>query len=305
VGEGDLAVDAARVLARRSGARGDDPGTAVHLALAAPIEEAVVAPAMLAAALREGVRLHHGWRPRRVLLARDGSTVTGIEVERAATGDVTKVIPCDHVVAAAPRIPAPDAFAGELARTADGFIAADPETFRTSMPGVWAGGACAFGHRSIAHATADGKRAAWQIHGALTETRVVVRLASAWVEVDDRDADRTARALATPRSGTGDFTAPAGDPFADDSTAVAAEMARQAARCFDCSVMPVVDETCTQCGKCAARCPTGALTLTEEEPARLVLRQDACTRCGVCVQACPAGAVAMVRAVWEERLASA
>jgi NADPH-dependent glutamate synthase beta subunit-like oxidoreductase/ferredoxin len=305
VGEGDLAVDAARVLARRSGARGDDPGTAVHLALAAPIEEAVVAPAMLAAALRESVRLHHGWRPRRILLARDGSTVTGIEVARATAGDVTKVIPCDHVVVAASRIPSPDAFAGELTRTADGFVTADAETFRTSMPGVWAGGACAFGHRSIAHATADGKRAAWQIHGALTDTRVVVRISSAWVEVDDRDADRTSRALATPRSGPGDITAPPGDPFADDATPDAAEMARQAARCFDCTVVPMVGESCTRCGKCASRCPTGALTLTDEEPARLVLDQDACTRCGVCVQTCPAGAIAMVRAVWEERLVSA
>jgi NADPH-dependent glutamate synthase beta subunit-like oxidoreductase/ferredoxin len=302
-GQGDLAVDAARVLARRSRGHPDDPQTATHLVLAAPMEEALVSSAMLAAAVREGVALHHGWRPRRILFTPDGQTVTGIDVARADT-DITKVIPCDRVVLAAPRIPAPDVFAGEIARTAAGFIAADPETMQTSLPFVWAGGACVSGHRSIAHATADGKRAAWQIHAALTGVRVSIELSSAWVEIDDRDPDRTRRALETPRAGATDIAAPPADPFAPVTAADTEEITRQAARCFDCTVTPSVDEACTGCGKCVGVCPTGALSLDRNAPHGVRLDQDACTRCGLCVHACPHDAIAMVRAVWEERLVS-
>jgi Thioredoxin reductase len=51
-------------------------------------------------------------------------------------------------------------FGAELKYDSDGFIAVEPTTLQTSLRGVWAGGACAFGHRTIAHAVADGKRAA-------------------------------------------------------------------------------------------------------------------------------------------------
>src|SRR6185437_11726225 len=108
----------------------------------------------------------------------------------------------------------------------------DPLSLETSMLGVWAGGACTFGHRSIAHATADGKRAAWSIHGALT--------------------GRAVTALATPPLDAGAHAPPAADPFSASAARPDAEMQREATRCFDCSVLPVVDEQCTSCGRCVS-----------------------------------------------------
>lgn len=99
-----------------------------------------------------------------------------------------------------------------------------------------------------------------------------------------------------------DVVAPSPDPFSAATTADTDEITRQAARCFDCTVTPTVDESCTGCGKCVAVCPTGALSLANDASHRLRLDQDACTRCGLCVHACPHDAIAMVRAVWEERL---
>jgi ferredoxin len=92
------------------------------------------------------------------------------------------------------------------------------------------------------------------------------------------------------------------DPFANDSSGASEEVAGEAARCFDCTVLPHVDESCTSCGKCVKSCDPGALSLTAGPPARLLLDQDVCTRCGVCVHACPEGSIAMLRLVWEERL---
>ena len=304
VGEGDLALDAARVLVRRARHYVDAQSTTVHLVLAAPLEETSLSPALLAAAICEGVVLHHGWRPRRLLTERDHSPVPGIEVTRDG-GEITKVIPCDRLVVAAPRVPPPDVLDEALGLTASGFVATDPDTLQTSLPGVWAGGACAFGHRSIAHAVADGKRAAWQIHAALTGVRVRVQLSSAWVEVDDRDREHTRRALTTTRATPQRPAADSADAAAtDDPDAARAEIARQAARCYDCTVLPHVDDTCTECGTCVSVCPVGAFTLAPDGDHRLRFDQQPCTRCGVCAERCPEGAIAMVRAVWEERLVS-
>jgi ferredoxin len=40
-------------------------------------------------------------------------------------------------------------------------------------------------------------------------------------------------------------------------------------------------------------------------PKQLHLDPDLCTRCGICVEKCPEGAIALLRAVWEQRLTQA
>ncbi|HEX6536889.1 MAG TPA: FAD-dependent oxidoreductase [Gemmatimonadaceae bacterium] len=298
VGDGDLAVDAARA-ARRAGARAGLPATPVHLVLERPLDRSALPPAMLGSALDDGIVVHDGWSATRYLVD-EGGALTGVELAHRGDGGAA-VLPCAYVVTAGPRAPRAAAFAPELALDARGCIAVDPDTLETSLPGVWAGGACAFGHRSIAHATADGKRAAWRIHAALTGVPVRVALMSAWVEVDDWDTTRAERAIATPR-GTPPAAAPPTDPFSPGVVRDAPEMARQAERCFACAVLPVVDESCTHCGKCVRACPEGALAIVAGPPERLRLDQELCTRCGACVPSCPDGSIAMLRAVWEARL---
>ena len=309
VGEGVLAIDAARSIVRRA-LRDGFPAARVQVVLRAQCEEAGIAPDMLAAAAAEGVVLHFGWERSRYLEGFDG-TVIGIEIVRPIDR-LAMVIPCDNIVTAGPRASSGMAFLPDVATGVDGLVAVDPETLQTSMFGVWAGGACAFGHRSIAHAAADGKRAAWQIHGALTGRRVTTTTSSAWVEIESWDAGRAPRALATSRGAQRAGSLPPKDPFSGplppfDPFATtpfpAGDMAtREAARCFDCGVLPYVDESCTKCGKCVNVCDPGALSLTAGPPELLNLDQDVCTRCGACVHACPEGSIAMLRSVWEERL---
>ncbi|MGH7719611.1 MAG: FAD-dependent oxidoreductase, partial [Gemmatimonadaceae bacterium] len=302
VGDGDLAVDAARLLARGRRARGEPSAVPVALVLTSPIERSTAAPAMLGAAIRDGVALHDGWTPRGLCI--EEGTVMGIELERADGRTVT-VLPCDAVVTAAPRVPARAAL-GAPPLDGAGYVAVDPDTMHTTLPGVWAGGACVSGHRSIAHATADGKRAAWQIHSALTGQPVRSSLLSAWVEAADRAPTHTApvpspsaRRAALPLMAT-----PPLDPFSPSALLSLEEMQREAARCYDCAVTPSVDEGCTLCGVCVRDCPESAFTITPE-PRELKLDQDKCTRCGICADRCPEAVITMVRAVWEERLTTA
>jgi ferredoxin len=154
-----------------------------------------------------------------------------------------------------------------------------------------------FGHRSIAHAVADGKRAAWEIHAALTGTRVSTTFASAWVEASGRP--RPDRGAADRRRALPLLDAPPAEPFAPVSPRAATRAGEEAARCFDCARLPVVTGECTSCGSCAENCPTGAIVLVDGQPA---IHAETCNRCGVCVERCPDGALTMLRAEWEERV---
>ncbi len=309
VGEGVLAVDAARSVVRRA-VRDGGAGVQVRLLLREKAAACTIAPEMLAAAAEEGVRVDFGWECSR-FFAGEAGALRAVEVVREAERSAL-VVPCDHLVVAGPRAANATAFWPEIASGADGLIAVDPDTLQTSMFGVWAGGACAFGHRSIAHAAADGKRAAWHIHAALTRQEVRTRTASAWVEVESWNAARAPRALATRRGAPSAGALPPADPFgeplppvdpfAEHDSAAREAASREAARCLDCSVLPHIDDSCTSCGKCVKVCEPGALSLGAGPPAALALDQDVCTRCGECVHACPEGSIAMLRLVWEERL---
>ena len=294
-GEGPLAIDAARTLVRRISSDGSN--TSVQLILTPPLNAPGVTPELLAACAREGIRVHHEWRGRRVHIDPESGLLTSIDIV-APDGSSARVLPCDRLVLAPMRIPDAARFAAEVALTPAGFIATDPQTFRTSMPNVWAGGACAFGHRSIAHAMADGKSAAWAIHASLTATRVSTTFASAWVEASGRP--RPDRGAADRRRALPLIDPPPADAFAPISPRAATHAGEEAARCFDCARIPVVTGECTTCGGCAEICPTGAITLAEGRP---MIQADICNRCGVCIDGCPEGALTMLRAEWEERVA--
>jgi NADPH-dependent glutamate synthase beta subunit-like oxidoreductase/ferredoxin len=297
VGDGPLAIDAARTLVRRAVGTHTGAFPTVQVVLTSPLGASGVPPELLAACTREGITVHHEWRVRRVHVDTESGLLVSVDVA-APDGSAGRVLPCDRLVLAAARAPDTTTLAREIDVTQSGFIATEPHTLRTSMPNVWAGGACAFGHRSIAHAVADGKRAAWEMHASLTGTRVTTTFASAWVEANGRpDRDAAGRRRALPL-----LEPPLVDPFAPTTPRAATRAGEEAARCFDCARIPVVTGDCTRCGRCADACPTGAITLVESRP---VVAGDLCNRCGVCIEACPDGALTMLRAEWEERLAFA
>lgn len=296
-GEGSLAVDAARTLVRRSVGSGAGGALSVQLVLTGSLSALAMTPEVLASCAREGIRVHHEWRVRRAHVDAESGLLTSIVIA-APDGTASRVVPCDRLVLAGRRAPDAARFTGELELTRSGFIATDPQTLRTSMPNVWAGGACAFGHRSIAHAAADGKRAAWEIHASLSGLRVSTTFASAWVEANGRP--RPDRGAADRRRALPLLESPPTDPFAPMTPRAATRAGEEAARCFDCARIPIVSGECTRCGKCPEICPTAAITLVENQP---VVEAEMCNRCGACIDGCPEGALTMLRAEWEERIA--
>jgi ferredoxin len=54
--------------------------------------------------------------------------------------------------------------------------------------------------------------------------------------------------------------------------------------------MPRINQvTCTGCGDCIARCPTGALGMLAGKS--FLLRPDYCTYCAACEDVCPVSAI--------------
>ncbi len=294
IGDGDLAVDAVREVVHRARRLGRSQRT--DLVLTARLEEATAVPHAIAAAMREGVVVHAGWLPAR--MHHDAARgLTSLEITRDG-GRTNRVLTCAHVLDARTRVP--DMSGLDLALDGDGYIAVDPDTFQTSQPAVWAAGSCAFGHRSIAHAVADGKRAAWQIHAAITGRRLRAVLTSAWVEADDH-AVPAERGVSNPRTALPSTGPVPADPFSPSSQPDHAHLVAEASRCFDCTVLPIVDEECTGCGMCVGACEPRAITLSGQHGIA-VIDGERCTRCTACVDSCPEGAITLARTVWEDRL---
>ena len=271
VGAGDTAMDCARS-ARRAGA------ALVQLVYRRTID-AMPADREEVAALREegievvelarpvGVRVEDGRLAGLVVrrTAYDGTRdASGRKVPRDVPGSDAE-LPLDTLILAISQSPVLDLF-GDLAPelTRAGFVATDPETLATSIPGVWAGGdVAADGPASIVKAAADGKRAAAAIARYLgLRSGTALPAPAGYREVGDLDVGaltvrRAHREYRVPVRATGLDRRGGFDETALPYTAD--EARREAARCLDCD---------TLCSLCVGVCPNLALLTYETAPIR-------------------------------------
>ncbi|MGO9180392.1 MAG: putative selenate reductase subunit YgfK [Candidatus Limnocylindrales bacterium] len=316
VGAGDTAMDCVRS-ARRAGA------SSVSLIYRRSVDQMPADPEEIHASREEGISIVELARPT-ALRVRDGRlaglvcTRTAYRGVRDAAGrKVPEDVPgtdfeigVDTLILAISQHAVLDFF-GDRAPdlTPAGYIAVDPVTFETSVPGVYAGGdVAARGPASIVQAAADGKRVAAAIAAALgvppqhpaaepsgAGTRselqaLVVRRARREYRVPIRTSDLDRR-----------------DGFEETVLGYSADEAmKEASRCLDCDKI---------CSLCVGVCPNLALTTYEMAPVRadlpvlavangavvangsapfvaeqrlqIAVLTDFCNECGNCVTACP------------------
>ena len=145
----------------------------VHLVCLESRQEMPASVEEIAEAEEEGVILHPGLGPKRIV--GDGSRVTGLEVLKTkwvfdAGGRFNPAfyegsefqLDCDTVIMAIGQAPKLDFLRPEdgVEISRRGLIAVEPRTLMTSAEGIFAGGDCVFGPRLIIDSVADGKRAA-------------------------------------------------------------------------------------------------------------------------------------------------
>jgi putative selenate reductase len=194
----------------------------------------------------------------------------------------------------------------EIALTPSGYLRVDPETFETSVPGVYAGGdIVGSGPANIVKAAGDGRRIAEAIiardlgdAGETADPR--------WPAFDHVDLLRR-RTVQKPRVPIPHLAPEQRSGFAEVVQTLSPEAARrEAARCLDCDLL---------CSTCDSVCPNRAILTYWARPARISLPRlaivdgdvvvrgaevfrieqgpqvavltDACNECGNCVTFCP------------------
>jgi putative selenate reductase len=314
IGAGDTAMDCVRS-AWRVGA------TETTLIYRRTIDQMPADREEVNAALEEGIRIVELANPS-ALHIEDGKlaglicTRTEYRGERDSSGrkipfdvpDSEFEIPLDTLILAISQHSMLDFFGDETpAVTNRGYLEVDPETFESSIPGVYAGGdVAADGPSSIVKAAADGKAAAAAIVEMATGTTVLAPPTWKPLEVDlhamvQRRAHREYRVpvrhTPIPERNTFDETI---YTYTDEEARV------EASRCLDCD---------TICSLCVGVCPNMALLTYEmtpfatqlptlsvidgsvvpgdttnyrvDQPYQIAVLTDFCNECGNCVTACP------------------
>jgi formate dehydrogenase beta subunit len=293
VGGGNVAVDVART-ALRAGVREEaiNPGinivTAldvarsavrfgakeVHIVCLEKLAEMPADKAEILEAQREGIVIHAGKGPRRIL--GEAGRVTGLEtIECASVFDEQHrfrptFVPGTEIAMAGDTVILAIGQASDLsflqpedgvAVAPRGTIQVDPDSLATTAPGIYAGGDVAFGPRIAINAIADGRKAAAAIHAHLrgeAETpepvQVFLQPLPGYTRVLDYEG--------IPRQSPPVLPIDRRIGIAEIEHCFAEETARrEASRCLRCWVNTIFHEDpargteCILCGGCADVCP--------------------------------------------------
>ena len=292
IGAGDTAMDCARVARRRSAGQ-------VRLIYRRTVDQMPADREEIEHLLEEGVEVLELCKPQRLVVDRGklcglicrrmryagDRDASGRKIPHEVAGEDFEV-PLDTLIMAISQHAVLDFFGDEpIALNDRGYIEADPVTFETSVPGVYAGGDVVNdGPASIVKAAAAGKAIADSILGR----RVVAAAPPGTPDIDSAALQlrRSHREWRVPAP-----LMPLEDrhDFREVVLTYDEQQARsEASRCLDCD---------TYCSLCVGVCPNLALLTYETDPAdssvfaqqrfQVAVLADLCNECGNCTTFCP------------------
>jgi putative selenate reductase len=289
IGAGDTAMDCARVAKRMSGGE-------VSVVYRRTIDQMPADREEIAHLLGEGIDVIELSKPLKLIVA-DGK-LRALECrrmeyrgERDAAGRKLPYeipgseyeLPLDTLILAISQVAVLDFLGDEDVRLNErGYIDVDPVTFRTTVPGVYAGGDVANeGPASIVKAAAAGKAIAAHILGSGPPP------AQANSESVDTAAMQRRRSHRQWRTAAPELPLERRRGFDEVVLTYDADQARrEAQRCLDCDQF---------CSICVGVCPNLALQTYEVDPAtspcgqryQVAVIADLCNECGNCTTFCP------------------
>ena len=294
VGGGDVAVDAARIVARLGEEVYDQLAVGniltvmdvarhtlrlgtrdVHIVYRGTREEMRSSQEELDGALEEGTTLHPSLIPSRIIGS--GGRVAGLETLATRSRydnaghrtlepipDSESVIECNSIIMAIGQesdlgfIRPED----EIAISKQGTIIADTDTLATTAPGIFAGGDVVYGPRTIIEAVADGHKAARAIDNYLKGGQLKV-LRRGWMEEVPNHYLPSADHYHTPRANPPKISLDRRTGVSEVEMVFDEDSAnQQSQRCLKCHVQTVFNgELCILCGGCVDICPNSCLKM--------------------------------------------
>ncbi len=270
IGGGNVAIDVARSAARLGAASVDMYCLESRPEMPALQEEIEEAEA-------EGITIHNGWGPKRILSA--NGCVSGVEFKRCLSvfdeyqrfhptydeTDLTSVEASFVLVAIGQGIQWGRLLEGSAAvLNPNGTLQADPLTYQTAQPDIFAGGDAHTGPRFAIDAIAAGKQAAISIHRFVHpgQSLTIGRSPRAYQSLDKKDLDLQGYDR-MPRQKPAHIGRDRG--FYDPRVTFTEEQVRQeTARCLSCGATVVDEALCVGCGMCVTRCKFDAVSLVRE-----------------------------------------
>ncbi|KPL76867.1 pyridine nucleotide-disulfide oxidoreductase [Ornatilinea apprima] len=273
IGGGNVAIDVARSAARVGAGQVDMyclESRAQMPALEEEIEEA----------LAEEIIINNGWGPKRIVT--DKGRVTGVEFKKCVSvfdengrfnpkydENDTKLVEANYVLVSIGQ-------AIDWGRLLEGCgaqlnpnktIQADPLTYQTGQPDVFAGGDAHTGPRFAIDAIAAGKQAAISIHRFVHpgQSLTIGRSNRDYIALDKSDLfldsyDRMPRQKAAHLNG-----GKSKDSFKDLRLTFTEEQVRkETERCLGCGATVVDEALCVGCGVCTTKCKFDAISLVRK-----------------------------------------
>ncbi len=285
IGGGFSAVDAARTCLRLGASE-------VYIAYRRTKDEMPATPEEIVEAEEEGVKIMYLVAPKQILA--ENGRIGSIRLVNFVLGDKDSsdrrrpvevegtefTLEADTVISA---------LGQQLEHLADedlsqiirkGKIEADPRTFETPLPGVYAIGDAALGASDIISAIGSGKRVAAAVDAKLSGPEAVIRPVVELRQVDPNHVLET-KGNAPRKSSVRNYTMEAGvrirhfELYSRHFTEE--EAVAEAARCLNCG--------CGEgCMICADICNSFAISSVDHKP---YIDKQECVGCGICVWRCP------------------
>lgn len=275
IGGGNVAVDAARTSVRCGAAE-------VSMFCLESREEMPASEEEIAEALAENVTVNCGWGPKEIL--KENGHVSGIVLKKclsvfdeagrfAPVYDETETVTvaCDHVyLSIGQAVRWGELLAGSKAETdGAGRITADPVTFQTAEPDIFAGGDVLTGPKFAIDAIAAGKEGAVSIH------RFVQPQSSLTIGRNRRQfIELNKESISLESYDRGGRQIPPTDPSIDQRTSfrdahltfTEEQVKAETARCLGCGASVVDQNRCIGCGVCTTKCEFDAIHLKRVLP---------------------------------------
>ncbi len=273
IGGGNVAIDVARA-ATRVGAE------KVAMYCLETRKEMPALPEEIEEAIEEGITINNSWGPKRFLT--ENGRVTGVEFKRCVSvfdenkrfnpkydENETMTVKADFVLTSVGQaIEWGNLIAGsKIELNPNRTIKADPETYQTNEPDVFAGGDALTGPKFAIDAIAMGKEGAISIHRFVQpgQSLVMGRTRRAYKAFDKANVDLEGYDRLPRQQACSEDAHACKETFKDlRGTFTEEQVRKETERCLSCGATIVDEDLCVGCGMCTTKCKFDAIKLVRK-----------------------------------------